>query len=183
MTDRQPIETTNLDIYGHAPLAWSRVRGAIDKSLDDIQRTWFLGTVRSDGRPHVAGVGALWHDGAFYVVSGPRTQKSRNLEAHSEATLAARLEGLDVVFEGFASRVTDPDSLENVAAEYRKNGWPAEVAGDAFTAPYSAPSAGPPPWNLYRFTFVKAIAVAGDEPNGATRWRFDPPPASGPAAG
>ncbi len=45
--------------------------------------------------------------------------------------------------------------------------------GDAFTAPYSAPSAGPPPWHLYRFTFHTAFGVAGEEPYGATRWRFD----------
>ena len=44
--------------------------------------------------------------------------------------------------------------------------------GDAFTAPYSAPSAGPPPWHLYRFTFHTAVGVAGEEPHGATRWRF-----------
>jgi hypothetical protein len=35
--------------------------------------------------------------------------------------------------------------LERVASLYRDIGWPAEVAGDAFTARYSAPSAGPPP--------------------------------------
>jgi hypothetical protein len=56
---------------------------------------------------------------------------------------------------------------------YRDIGWPAEVAGDGFTAPYSAPSAGPPPWHLYRFIFGTIIGLSTDEPNGATRWRFD----------
>ena len=51
-------------------------------------------------------------------------------------------------------------------------GWPVEVAGDAFTAPFSAPSAGPPPWQLDRFTFHTAFGVATAEPYGATRWRF-----------
>jgi hypothetical protein len=46
------------------------------------------------------------------------------------------------------------------------------VEGDAFTAPFSAPSAGPPPWQLYRFTFETAFGVATDEPYGATRWTF-----------
>ena len=54
-----------------------------------------------------------------------------------------------------------------------RGGWPAEVDGDAFTAPFSAPSAGPPPWHLYRFTFDTAFGVATAEPYGATRWRFD----------
>ena len=75
--------------------------------------------------------------------------------------------------EGEATRVTDGPTLERLAALYRAQGWPAEVEGDAFTAPYSAPSAGPPPWHLYRFTFHTAVGVAGEEPHGATRWRFD----------
>jgi hypothetical protein len=47
------------------------------------------------------------------------------------------------------------------------------VEGEAFTAPYSAPSAGPPPWELYRFIFLTAFGVATAEPYGATRWRFE----------
>lgn len=60
------------------------------------------------------------------------------------------------------------------ASLYRELGWPAEVEGDAFTAPFSAPSAGPPPWHLYRFTLNTAFGVATAEPYGATRWRFEP---------
>jgi hypothetical protein len=51
-------------------------------------------------------------------------------------------------------------------------GGPAEVDGDAFTAPYSAPSAGPPPWHLYFFTLRTAFGVATAEPYGAARRRF-----------
>jgi len=47
------------------------------------------------------------------------------------------------------------------------------VEGEAFTAAFSAPSAGPPPWQLYRFTFHIAFGVATAEPYGATRWRFE----------
>jgi hypothetical protein len=77
------------------------------------------------------------------------------------------------VFEGEATRVTDPQILERVVVRYRDGGWPAEVAGDALTAPYSAPSAGPPPWYVYRFTFHTAFGISTAEPWGATRWRFD----------
>ena len=83
-----------------------------------------------------------------------------------------RLEGIDLVFEGEAFRVTDAATLEAVAARYREGGWPAKVEGDALTAPFSAPSAGPPPWHLYRLDFTKMFGVAGQEPHGATRWRF-----------
>jgi hypothetical protein len=59
-----------------------------------------------------------------------------------------------------------------VAAVFREGGWVPTVEGDAFTAPYSAPSAGPPPWHLYRFAFTTVFGVATAEPYGATRWRF-----------
>lgn len=74
--------------------------------------------------------------------------------------------------EGEASRVTGRATLERAVACYREAGWPAEVKDDAFTAPYSAPSAGPPPWHLYRMRFYTAFGVATTEPYGATRWRF-----------
>jgi len=63
------------------------------------------------------------------------------------------------LFRGFGSFPLQP-SLEQAARLYREGGWPAEVQGDAFTAPFSAPSAGPPPWHVYRFTFHTAFGVA-----------------------
>jgi len=172
MVERGPSEVRNLDRYGHPALEWSRVRDVLACGQSE-HRTFFLGTVRPGGRPHAAGVGALWSDGDLYVVSGPETRKSRDLAVNPTCTIAAALRGLDLVLEGEATQVTDGPTLERLAALYREAGWPAEVAGDAFTAPYSAPSAGPPPWHLYRFAFHTAVAVAGEEPHGATRWRFD----------
>jgi hypothetical protein len=65
--------------------------------------------------------------------------------------------------------------LERVAAGYRTGGWPAEVNedGEGLIAPFCAPSAGPPPWHVHRFTFHTVVGVAGAEPYGATRWRFE----------
>jgi hypothetical protein len=171
MADREPIEITNLDRYGSAALAWSRPHDLLAASATS-HATFFLGTVRPDGRPHAAGIGALWHDGDLYIVSGPQTRKSRNLAANPACTISVALEGIDLILEGDATRVTDQPTLEAVARLYRDTGWPAQVEGDAFTAPYSAPSAGPPPWQLYRFTFHTAFGVAEAEPHGATRWRF-----------
>ena len=42
----------------------------------------------------------------------------------------------------------------------------------AFYHEYSAPSAGPPPWDLYKFTPATVFGLATAEPSGATRWRF-----------
>jgi hypothetical protein len=97
--------------------------------------TFFLGTVRPDGRPHAAGIGAVRRDGDLYFTSGPGTRKSRNLAANPAATISVRLEGIDPVFEGEATKVLDRDALERAVALYRESGWPAEVEGDAFTAP------------------------------------------------
>ena len=172
MSHHTPTETTNLDGYGNPPLSWGRVESILAAGPAGPDIPFFLGTVRPDGRPHAAGVGAIWHDGDFFVVSGPGTRKSRNLAANPAATIAARLPGIDVIFEGDAVRVTDEATLERVAAIYREGGWPAQVEDGAFTAPYSAPAAGPPPWHLYRFVYHTAIGTAGEAPQGATRWRF-----------
>jgi Pyridoxamine 5'-phosphate oxidase len=170
MAEREPTDARNLDRYGSPALPWSRARDIL--AVPSQTDRFFLGTVGPDGRPHAAGVGALWFDGDLYVVSGPGTRKSRNLAANPAATISAALRGIDLVLAGEATRVTDGPTLERLAGLYRAQGWPAQVAGDAFTAPYSAPSAGPPPWHLYRFAFHTAFAVASEEPSGATRWRF-----------
>jgi hypothetical protein len=112
-------------------------------------------------------------DGDLYFTSGLAARKARNLAVNSACTLSVRLEGIDLILEGEASRITDQPTLEQAAQLYREGGWPAEVQGEAFAAPFSAPSAGPPPWQLYRFTFHTAFGVATAEPYGATRWRFD----------
>lgn len=173
MAGMDPKETKNLDTYGNEPLPWSRALSAVKNIAREQDATWFLGVTDPDGSPHAAGVGAIWLDGDLFFVSGPRTRKSKDLATQPAATLAAHLQGIDLVFEGTTKRITDEATLERVATFYRDEaGWPAEVAGDAFTAPYSAPSAGPPPWNLYRFDYDTVYGVAGAEPWGASRWRF-----------
>ena len=165
------MQQTNLDIYGSAPISWSR---ALDQLQDDsAKKTTWLATVRPDGRPHVAGVGALWLDGTFYFTSGAGTRKSRDLAANPHCVLSVALPDLDLVVEGTAAKVTDDATLQRLAERYAAQGWPARVEDGAFTAPYSAPSAGPPPWYLYVLTPSTAFGVATAEPFGATRWRFE----------
>jgi hypothetical protein len=87
--------------------------------------------------------------------------------------VSVRLRGIDLVLEGESRRVTDPTTLERVAEVYRTGGgWPASVEGDGITAPFSAPSAGPAPWHLFRLTLHTAFGVASAKPHGATRWDF-----------
>ena len=44
--------------------------------------------------------------------------------------------------------------------------------GDGITAPFNAPSQGPPPWDVYRIEARSATVVLGAEPGGLTRVRF-----------
>lgn len=173
MTNRQPSDIKNLDSYGNPPLEWSRVLDVLEKHPAlGLESPSFLGTASPDGKPHAAGIGPYWFDGAMYFVSGPETRKSRELAVNPACTISVSLKAMDLVLEGTAAKITDANVLETLAARYRDSGWPAEVDGTAFTAPYSAPSAGPPPWNLYRLDCHTAYAVASEEPYGATRWRF-----------
>jgi hypothetical protein len=160
----------NLDIYGAAPLPWSRALKQLDAGA---AASYWLATTRPDGRPHVAAVGALWVDGKIYFVTGSRTRKGRNLAANPDCVISVSLTGIDLVVEGSAVRITDRPTLLRLADRYAAQGWPASVSGDALTAEYSAPSAGPPPWNLYVVRPTTAFGVASAEPSGAMRWQFE----------
>jgi hypothetical protein len=64
MTDREPVQVTNLDRYGSPPLPWSRPHDLLVASPAQPGTPYFLGTSRPDGRPHAASVGAgppPWH--------------------------------------------------------------------------------------------------------------------------
>jgi hypothetical protein len=147
MAVREPTEQATIDIYDLDPIPWSRPRDQLvagstrEGSGRDTGRTYWLATVRPDGRPHATAVGALWEDDRVYFTSGPGTRKSRNLAADPRCTITVSLDDIDLVIEGSARRVTDPATLEKLASLYRDQGWPAEVSGDALSAPYSAPSA------------------------------------------
>jgi pyridoxine/pyridoxamine 5'-phosphate oxidase len=167
------MDQTNLaDLYKLEPIPWSRALAQLE-AADPKTQTHFLATTRPDGRPHVAAVGALWVDGRFSFTSGAGTRKSRNLAENPNCVISVLLTGIDLVVEGTAAKVTDEPTLQRLAERYDAQGWPASVKDGALTAEYSAPSAGPPPWDLYVVAPVTAFGVLTSEPGGATRWRFD----------
>jgi hypothetical protein len=168
------MEQKNLSIYGNDSIPWSRALDALAAAVaeDGHGTSYWLATVSPEERPHVAAVGALWVDEKFYFTSGAGTRKSRNLAKNPNCVISVALKGLDLSVEGSAARVTDEPTLRRLAGLYAAQGWPASVSNGALTADYSAPSAGPPPWNLYVLKPMAAVAVATAEPFGATRWRF-----------
>lgn len=169
-----PRETKNLDIYGSPPLEWKRVIEALDGTRDlpvaDSASHYWIATTRPDGRPHLAGVGIVWDNGTFYLSTGAGTQKGKNLahDPHCMVSLAAP--GVDIVAEGEAKIIRDEAELQRIAALF--GGWDPQVRDGAFWHEYSAPSAGPPPWDVYEITPTTIFAVATAEPNGATRWKL-----------
>ena len=159
------------DLYDLDPIPWSRALEALEAA--EPQARCFLATTRPDGRPHLAGVGALWDEGKVYFVSGAGTRKSRNVAENATCSIGMALTGIDLVIEGVAERVTDDETLHRLAKHYADQGWAPTVKDGAFTHEYSAPSAGPPPWDVYAVKPTTVFGVLAAEPGGATRWRFD----------
>jgi pyridoxamine 5'-phosphate oxidase-like protein len=173
MSNPEPTAATNLDkTSGTGTIPWSRAIDLLDGGALSGGAAAFLGTVRPDGRPHSARIGAAWYAGDVYFQTGRQTRKARNLEVNPACTISTSLAGIDLVFEGTAERVTDGPTLEAVAAVWREGGWAAEVSGDGLVAPYNAPGTGPPPWQVYRVAAHTVFGVATAEPYGATRWQF-----------
>jgi PPOX class probable F420-dependent enzyme len=176
------MDATNLaDLYGTPLLDWARIRARLDQGLSQApetggpnRHTCWLATINPDGTPHVTGVGGLWVNDAFWFETGEGTRKGRNLARDPRCTLSVAAHDFDLVVEGEASKVTDPATVAAMAERWAAGGWPARVddTGRALTAEFSAPSAGPPPWFVYRLAPRMATALLTVEPGGATRWSF-----------
>jgi hypothetical protein len=173
------ITDRNLDGYGAPPIEWDRVRATLDGELPQApgtggpqRHTVWLSTINPDGSPHVTAVGVVRRAGSWYFTSGLATRKSRNLARDPRCVLSVATEPFDLVVEGAAERVTDQSELASVAAAFVDGGWPCQVAGDALTAEFSAQSAGPPPWYVYRVKAATVVALGTSEPFGATKFQL-----------
>ena len=176
------MKTKNLaTLYDLPTLDWAPVAASLDRLTQapgtggpDRHSHW-LTTVNADGSPHVTGIGAIWFDGAYWVVSGRTALKARNLERDPRCAVAVATADYDTVVDGTARLVTDREEVAEVSRRLNEGGWPCEpdASGTALTAPYSAPSAGPAPWHVYRVTPTRATALYVREEGGATSFEFD----------
>src|SRR5256886_15072911 len=142
---------------GLPPVNWANVVEKLDAGSPPAPdahnaRTTWLCTVNEDGSPHVTAVGALWVEGTFWFQTGAGTRKGRNVVRDPRCSISMSIRDADVVVEGDAVRVTEPDALARIAKAWADQGWPAEPdeSGAGITAPLNAPAQGPPPWNVYR---------------------------------
>jgi PPOX class probable F420-dependent enzyme len=158
-----------------APTPWAEAQ----RRLAEGQWFW-LATVRPDGRPHVVPVLAVWLDegssGALYFVANGASRKARNLARDPRCVLTVATEDAHLVVEGQATRISDDATLRRIAEAYAtKYDWRVTVREGAFDAEYGAPTAGAPPYEVYRATPQTAFGFGTDETFSPTRWRFRRP--------
>jgi general stress protein 26 len=117
--------------------SWDETR----RVLEEAQLSWIC-TVRADGRPHLTPLVAVWLNGALYFSTGQDEQKGVNLRANPHVLLLTGChrwdEGLDVVAEGRATRVTDEALLTRLAQAWAAKWdgqWQFQVRDGAFWHP------------------------------------------------
>jgi hypothetical protein len=174
------VDVFNLGaVDGLPPVDWASIVEKLDAGSPPAPdahnaRTTWLSTVNEDGSAHVTAVGALWLDGSFWFQTGSGTRKCRNVARDPRCSIAVSIRDADVVAEGEAARETDLATLTRIAKAWADQGWPAELdkTGVGITAPFNAPSQGPPPWNVYRIMLQSVTVTLSIDPGGLTRFRF-----------
>ncbi|WP_406402994.1 pyridoxamine 5'-phosphate oxidase family protein [Streptomyces sp. NBC_00879] len=168
MPENEPL--TKLDAR------YSDEKATADDWTDAVERlkaaeTYWLSTVRPEGRPHVTPLIGVWHDGGLHFCTGADERKAKNLRDNREVVLTtganALGEGYDVVVEGAAARVSDETRLRALADAYvEKYGsdWTFEVRDGAFV--HQAGTA-----LVFRVEPRTAFGFA-KSPYGQTRWQF-----------
>jgi nitroimidazol reductase NimA-like FMN-containing flavoprotein (pyridoxamine 5'-phosphate oxidase superfamily) len=167
MAKNEPVAEQPFDTDFGAPAPWPEARARLAEA-----QTYWLATVRPDGRPHVTPLLGVWVDGALHFVANATSRKARNLAHDAHCVITAGNPLLDLVVEGEAAKVSDDATLQRVANVYAsKYGWEVTVRNGAFDAD-GAPTAGPPPYEVYEVTPTTIFAFGTDETVGSTRWRF-----------
>jgi hypothetical protein len=147
------------------------------------QQTSWLATVQRDGRPHLMPIIAFWIDDAFHFVAGEGTRKAMNVAADRRCAIATgstKLPSIDIVAEGRAEALDDEEAVRRIAEVLNSNNWPLEARGVEVYGPH-APTAGPPPYRIFRMTPSKVFGLPGmhgmdqfdqEELPKPTRWEF-----------
>jgi uncharacterized pyridoxamine 5'-phosphate oxidase family protein len=151
-----------------APVPWREAT----QVLEDAQVYW-ISTVRTDGRPHVTTIAAVWLADTLYVTTGGDEQKAKNLQHNPQCAVTTgcnQMEGIDVVLEAVVEREKDVARLQELAdANRAKYGqlFPYEVRDGALYLE-DAPGEVIP----YRLRIGKAFAFGKGDTFSQTRYRF-----------
>jgi nitroimidazol reductase NimA-like FMN-containing flavoprotein (pyridoxamine 5'-phosphate oxidase superfamily) len=149
---------------GAAATQWAEARELLEKAS-----IYWLSTVRPDGRPHVTPLFAVWLDGAIYFSTGPSERKAKNLAGnlHCAVTTGCNvIEGVDVIVEGEAEKVSDDATLRAVAGLFAsKYDWHYEVREGALYGEGGRAE-------VYRVSPATAFGFGKGDIFSQTRWRF-----------
>jgi nitroimidazol reductase NimA-like FMN-containing flavoprotein (pyridoxamine 5'-phosphate oxidase superfamily) len=154
---------------GAKPTPWAEAQAQLEGAA-----LFWISTVRPDGRPHVTPLIAVWLDGALNFCTGPDEQKAKNLakNPHCVLTTGCNVEqGLDVVVEGEAVRVSDEARLREIADAYlNKYGevWRFGVRDGAFVHGPDESSVA----LVFEVIPAKALGFGKGDEFTQTRWRF-----------
>jgi general stress protein 26 len=132
------LPVTTLDTRFSDPdavaIEWDETRRVVEQA-----ELFWIATVRTDGRPHVTPLVAVWLENAIHFCTGPSEQKAVNLRTNPHVVLTTGCNewerGLDVVIEGEAVQVTDDDLLGRLAEAWATKWdgrWHFEVHDHAF---------------------------------------------------
>lgn len=169
MADRGPVSADS--ILGEVGLAeqWFRVR----ELLGNATATYWLATAGRDGKPHVRPILVVWVDGSLFFCARETTRKIRNLVVDPHCSISVEWEPLDLVVEGTVVKVRDETTLKRVADVYEATyDWRVTVRDGTFHDTGGAPTAGPPPYDVYELVPTTAFGFGLDETFTSTRWRF-----------
>ena len=141
------------------------------RALESAELFWIC-TVRSDGRPHLTPLVALWLDDALYFCTGETEQKFINLRGNSSVLLVTGCNnwdhGLDFSVEGTAVPVTDDDLLRRLAQAWTVK-WDGRWQWDVRDGAFYHKEGGEVP--VFRVTPSKVLAFAKGN-SGHTRHVF-----------
>jgi general stress protein 26 len=102
------------------------LQGLLQK-LSEAEALWF-GSVRPDGRPHLAPIWHIWHDDAAWMVTKASAVRTRNLASNPQVSLALPDPMNPLILEGNASEA--PHALATLQPLFqRKYDW--DIATDA----------------------------------------------------
>jgi general stress protein 26 len=148
---------------------WSSVIGHLERA----SATYWLATVDSDRTPQVRPILAVWVQGELHFCSGASTRKAKNLALDPHCAVAVQYEPLDLVVHGVVERVRDLSTLQDIANAYAEiYDWHVTVRDGAFHDVGGAPTAGPPPYEVYKVVPTTAFVFPLDESVSPTRWVF-----------
>ncbi len=152
-------------------VGWQQVSDALAAA-----ELYWLTTVREDGRPHITPLVGAWVDDGFVFCTGPEEQKAQNLNHCTSVAVTTGVntwnDGLDVVVEGAAERVTGLERLTKLADVIREKyhgDWDFTPVEDGFGHTDDAGDSHIA--HVFRVPPAKVLAFA-KSPHGQTTFRF-----------